>query len=227
MAGSLHLRRHPPHCHGEPVDLHRMHDPDPDGRSAAVSVSEGYGYDDPTEDDDPTDERWTVDNDRKAAWALRRLAEHQAEVNRINDAAHDEVVLIDQWRTDATRGPQSSIDFHRACLIAYRDRLEADDPELVTKRKTYKLPGGELKRTKGRLSVRVVDEDAFLDWARVNETTAVKELPLVAPLKDGSYEFADGKVVTADGEVVPGVEAVTPDDALTVKVTAEPKGGQR
>lgn len=183
-----------------------------------MNVSDGYGLTEPETDDER--ERWVCDNDRKAAWHLRRIAEHEAEVARINAVAEADIAAVRQWADDATRPAKSSIDFHRGSLIAYRYRLE-DEGTIPA---TYKLPGGNLVRRKGRDSVKVTDPDAFLDWAEVNETTAVKRSPLVTPLKDGGYEHVDGRVVTADGEVVPGVEVVTGEDTVSVKVTPEPEG---
>lgn len=183
-----------------------------------MNVSDGYGLTEPTTDEER--ERWVCDNDRKAAWHLRRIAEHEAEVARIKAVADEDIAAVRQWADDAARPEQSSIDFHRGSLIAYRYRLE-DEGKVPA---TYKLPGGNIVRRKGRESYQVTDPDAFLDWARVNETTAISEKPLVTPIKSAPYRAVDGQVVTEEGEVVPGVEVVTGEDTVSVKVNPEPEG---
>jgi hypothetical protein len=121
----------------------------------------------------------------------------------------------DAWAADAARSSDSDVSFFTARLVEYRRQLEDSDPKLPG---TYKLPTVALKRTAGRLSVKVLDEAAFIAWATENCPDAVKvtRAPLVSGLA-GLARKDDGQIVSEDGEVVPGVEERRADDSYTVK----------
>lgn len=168
---------------------------------------------------------WRVDGDRTAAWALRRIAEHQAEIGRVIVAAAADISAVKAWEADATRAPRRSIEFFEAALIDYRHRMEAENPKLPS---TYKLPGGNLTRRAGRVRFTVVDEDALLAWAEQNAPDVIARRALVSPLKSDDYTVVidddgepAGPVVTADGEVVPGVRVHVPRDTYGVVLRAE------
>lgn len=198
-----------------------------DGLGRANVPSDYYaGLDLPTAEDEAAgvEGPWRIDGDRMAAWALRRIAEHQTEVDRLQQAAQADIDAVQAWLADATRGPKGSIAYLEAALIDYRRRLETDNPKLP---KTYKLPGGDLTRRAGRISFVVADEDALIDWAETHDPTLLRRRAVVTPLKGSGYEIVVsvdepvGRVVTADGEVVPGVEVPAPADTYAVKVRAE------
>ncbi len=162
---------------------------------------------------------WTgVTDDSAAQWALRTLASYHSERDRIRRNAQAEVERI-QTKALADEKPiAAKIDWLTNELTGYHRRLLAADP----KRKTYKLPGGNLVHRKGRTSTVVADPAAFTEWATTNGMLGVlKMTPQVSALTP-AHGFArtdDGTIVTAsDGEVVPGVSVVTGDDSYTVNL---------
>lgn len=162
---------------------------------------------------------WTgVTDDSAAQWALRTLASYHSERDRIRRNAQAEVERI-QTKALADEKPiTAKIDWLTNELTGYHRRLLAADP----KRKTYKLPGGNLVHRKGRTSTVVSDPVAFISWALDSDLEGViKVAPQVSALTP-AHGFArtdDGTIVSAsDGEVVPGVSVVTGDDSYTVNL---------
>lgn len=160
---------------------------------------------------------FVIDNDRKAAWAMRKLRAALAEAERIRLEAANELDAITRWRDDALRGPQHDVEFFRALLVGYRHELELANPDLP---KTYPVPGGKLIRRKGRTRVEITDEAAFVAWALDNDRDALKVTPLKSRLtaKGSGYievpPDTDGpsRLAAPTGEVVPAVELVAGDD---------------
>lgn len=169
--------------------------------------------------DDEVRDRWRIDNDDLAGWALRKLAAAQAEQDRIKRLAEAELARIHDWQADATRQVQRDVEFFTARLVEYRRDLEARDPSLA---KTYKLPNGSLARRAGRESTRVTAEDSFVSWALDNQPDALTYKPKVSALAGYHHEQIDGAtvLVSDDGEVVPGVEVVRGEDRYEVRPAA-------
>lgn len=191
-----------------------------------TSISDHMGIDPPDlaaiaegafADGQPAEEGWVVDGDREAAWALRKMREAQAEVDRVNANAAHEHDAITAWADAAKTGPDHTLAFFRGRLIGYRLHLEDENPDLA---RTYKLPGGRLIRRKAPDRVEVADEDALVGWALENDRDAVTFKPKVTPFKGADYGYSDdGRVVyLSDGEVVPGVRWVEGDDRYSVSV---------
>jgi len=162
---------------------------------------------------------WTgVTDDSAAQWALRTLASYHSERDRIRRNAQAEVERI-QTKALADEKPiAAKIDWLTNELTGYHRRLLAADP----KRKTYKLPGGNLVHRKGRTSTVINDAEEFTRWALETGTAAaLKMTPQVSALTP-AHGFArtdDGVIVFAkDGEIVPGVSVVTGDDSYTVSL---------
>lgn len=176
---------------------------------------------DPAAQPAPTDAPtgWTgVTDDSAAQWALRTLASYHSERDRIRRNAQAEVERI-QTKALADEKPiAAKIDWLTNELTGYHRRLLAADP----KRKTYKLPGGNLVHRKGRTSTVINDAEEFTRWALETGTAALKMTPQVSALTP-AHGFArtdDGVIVFAkDGEIVPGVSVVTGDDSYTVSLS--------
>lgn len=167
--------------------------------------------------DDDERERWEIDGDNLATWALRKIARAEAEIARIRAEHQAQVAEMDAWAEAAERGPERDIAFFTAKLIDYRRRLEAADPKLA---KTYKVAGGTIARRAGRTSTVVVDEAAFLAWARENALEAVTVKPRVSAM--GAWPDSGGEVFDpATGDAVPGVQRRTSPDSYAVKTTGE------
>lgn len=157
-----------------------------------------------------------ITDDTLAQWALGKLAAYTTERDRIRRNAQAEVERIQAKALADEKPITDKIDHWTQELTGYHRRLFDADP----KRKTYKLPGGNLVRRSGRASTKVTDPAVFVEWAIKAAPAALNISPLVSVLTP-SHGFirTDEGIVTADGEAVPGVEIVTADDTYSVSLT--------
>lgn len=155
-----------------------------------------------------------VTDDALAAWALDKIAAHQAEIERIRRNAQAYIELIQSDALADEKPHADSVAWLEGEVRRYYESLP-DAPA------TYKLPNGKIERRKGRESTKVDDPDAFVSWADKHAPDAVKRTPLVSALK-GWPQTDDGELVTPDGEVVPGVRVVVGEPTVTIKPTRRP-----
>jgi len=202
-------------------------------------------YPDPPPPESEERERWCIEGDRQAAWALRKLGRYLAEQKRLKDSAEEEAERIAAWLRDATHGLDGQVAFFQHHLEQYLLGLLDEDPQLP---KTYKLPTGSIARRKGPDTVQAqgdFGDELFVAWALANDRL---DLLRVAPdraaikteLANGGWSTpsleVDAKgaavpgeygsthaVVTGDGEVVPGIEY----HVGVEKITAKPEEAQR
>lgn len=153
--------------------------------------------------------RFVIDDENKANWALRKMAQIDARRVEIAEQANRERERIDAWEKRVMDPLDRDLMFFSGLLTEFhRAQLEAD-PD----RKTIDLPAGKLFSRAGQQKW-LVDNDAFLEWARENAPNLIrqKEEPDKTALKKAfSVNMGDvsGAAVSEDGEIVPGIE-VTP-----------------
>lgn len=146
-------------------------------------------------------ERFRINDDSAAIWAMRKLAEVQKAKAENEKLATAEKHRIDYWLEEVQRPLERNAVYFANLLTDYaiRQREESD-------RKSIVLPHGKIS-TRNGADKWVTDNDTVLEWLRANNKTDLirtKEEPALAALK---AEFVvDGeKVITRDGEVVPGI----------------------
>ncbi len=166
------------------------------------------------------DEQWRIDGDRTATWALRKIREAEAELDRIDQLARDEHQRIADWATEAMHGPCRTIAFFTGHLVRYRRDLEADNPKLPA---TYKLPDGNLTRRASPVRVIVDDEQAFLEWAGHHAPQLVKRTALPGELRQWRHtvgaEPGESDISDDTGERVPGVHVRRDEPRYDAKAT--------
>lgn len=172
----------------------------------------------------PTDEaereRWRIDGDNTAAWAMRKAAALQARIDANTAIAEAEYERVQAWLAEVNRPIEHDLAFFTGHLENYARVQRLADPE----RKTFRYPHGCVVSRKPPPTVEV-DEDVFVPWARghapellkVDEVVKVK----LATLK-ALQATDDGTVVTADGEPLPGVTSVQPEVTFVVKPDGAP-----
>jgi hypothetical protein len=173
--------------------------------------------------DEEAAERWQIDDDNGAQWALGIRANAEAEKARIDHRHDRERARLDEWHRMAAAGPLRTIEVMDAKLIDYRRALEAANPRLPL---TYRLPGGAVKRRKATVRTVVTDEPALVAWCSRFLPDALKVTVLRSDvakvcLTTIGDQPGTGSLITDDGEVVPGVEQVRPADFYSV-VSADP-----
>lgn len=155
----------------------------------------------------PQADRFIIDDEDKANWALRKLAKITAARDDVKAQARVEFDRIATWLDEQlTRADREAEFFEELLEQFHRNQLTADP-----RRKTINLPAGTLRARKKPPNVEIEDVDAFLEWAREERPEFVRT----------KYEVARTAVKDAackDGEVLPHV-AVEPEG---VSYTAVP-----
>ena len=147
------------------------------------------------------EECFVIENDSQADWAVRKIAEHKAEIEKWDIHFGRQLEKI-----KATEN--ASIDYLTRLLRDYF----ATVPHKTTKtEESYKLPSGKIY-SKAQQPKYIRDEDEMTAWAKENRPelvkTTVSETTDWNTLKKATTTLDDGSVVDAlTGEVIPGVHA--------------------
>lgn len=169
---------------------------------------------DPVAGDDDLRDRFRVEDDDAANWALRKLRAIRARQTDHERLAEGEIARVRDWLAEVVGPLQRDAAFFEGLLADYarRCRENPDDG-----RKTISLPSGSVTTRQG--SPRwTVNPDAFLPWARQNfpDLIRVREEPDLASIK-AAATAVDERAVTAAGEIIPGIVI----DPATVSVAAK------
>lgn len=174
-------------------------------------------------------QRFIVDDEAKAEWALRKLARAEAEMARDRALATEEIAKISSWLEERSAVILRRIEFFSSLLVEFHTNEIAADPN----RKTISLPSGTLRARKAADRWVIEAPEVFITWAKDNlpEAVRVKESPALAEIKsqlavskvactteDGQPGFYAS--VPDTGEIVPGVTVVPVPGGLTYSVQA-------
>lgn len=173
------------------------------------------GWQEPESVDLDLPERFRIQDDNAANWAMRKL--RQAERRKADNArmANDEIQRINEWLQRANQPYDRDVAYFTGLLTEYaRDcRLNPEDG-----RKTIALPAGVVS-SRNNQPKWSVDPEVFLPWAHANapDLIRVKEEPDLSAIKSRFKNLADGTTITDDGEVVVGVVVSESETSYTVK----------
>jgi hypothetical protein len=146
-------------------------------------------------------ERFKLDDDKMATWAMRKLATIRAKQRENINIADDEVQRVTEWVESVNKPLERDASFFENLLADYgrRQRVEHD-------RKSISLPHGEIK-TRAGSDKWLINTALTLEWLRANghsDLIKVKEEPSLTAMKEAF--ITDGeRALTQDGEVVPGI----------------------
>lgn len=147
------------------------------------------------------EELFCIDDDSKADWAVRKVQEHRAEIDKWENHFKNQMERI---RTTE----QASIDYLTRLLQDYFRTV----PHKETKtEESYKLPSGKIY-VKAQQPKYIRDEEEMTAWAKENRPELVKTVTTETTdwntLKKSTTTLEDGSVVDSlTGEVIPGVKA--------------------
>lgn len=163
--------------------------------------------------DEQVQQAFTIDNDNAAEWAIKKIAEKRAELNRYEMVCQNAINVYQMKVAEAREKAQRETSNLEGLLRAYFESV----PHKATKtQETYKLPSGTLKLKKGGIEY-VRDEESLLPWVKANkpERIKVKESVDWSGLK-AEVTVAGMSVVDENGEAIPGVTVVDKPDTFTV-----------
>lgn len=165
-------------------------------------------------------ERFIVDDDSKASWAMLKLARAQAELADVSRQAVQYRALIDEW-LESVKGPlEQAESFMHGLLVEYLRRLRAaDDGPEDRKPKSHKLPTGTILSRAGSTTVEFPNQSAFVTWALKSHFLQLLAIrPAVAQIKAaiGATLSRKGEHLIYGGEIVPGVRIVDGERTYSV-----------
>lgn len=160
-----------------------------------------------------TEESFVIDNDQLADWAVRKIAEADAELEKM-DAWYKTQLQIAHDRHD------KEVSFFASRLQKYMDLVPVKDTKTTRK---YALPSGELVLSKEKQDFSAVDTDALLGWCQENDPALVSVVmkPAWADIKKRLTMTDSGVVDQETGMIVEGVELITKPAEFKVKVKGE------
>jgi hypothetical protein len=163
-------------------------------------------------------ERFVVDNDQKAGWAMRKMRSVTLAKQRNIEIANEEIERINKWLTHVNKSLDAEEGFFENLLINYgRMQRELED------RKTVVLPHGKISSRQGSAKWEV-DQDKFVNWAQENGRDDLLRFKVEANLSAIKASlFGDPELgnmaVTSDGVIAEGI--VIEPTQTTYKVEVE------
>jgi hypothetical protein len=157
-------------------------------------------------------ERFKIENDSQATWAMRKAAIARGRLDEIKTIAEAEIARIQDWAEHESRVPMRDLDYFEGILIEYAMKQRAEG------RKTVSTPYGAVKSRIGQTRFVFSDKAEFIEWAKVNhpDWLVVKEDVSLSALRDASLtDSAD----PASGEIIPGLNVEPPTVNFTVEVS--------
>lgn len=151
-------------------------------------------------------EGFVIDDDRKADWALRKIAWAEARKRRRGRFVQAETERVQRWQATQDAADERLIEFMQGLLRSYFDQLSAGG--ILGKKKSYRLPQGVLATKTHEITWRR-DDAQLLAWAEPLGLVRTAKSPAwdaikkrLAPVRD---EAGSDAIDTTTGEVVPGV----------------------
>lgn len=172
-------------------------------------------------DEEVETQGFVIDDDVKAEWAIKKIAEERAETQRYINICDTMIQEYEFKKQQAIQQSQNKTSGLISMLQQYFEKV----PHKATKtQETYKLPSGQLK-LKIQAPEYVRDDTTLLNWIKSREDTFSKEFIKIKESADWSKmkkEFpfiAKGSVLTtADGEIIDGVTVVERSPIFEVEV---------
>src|SRR5690625_4342425 len=87
------------------------------------------------------DERFKIEDDSQANWALRKIAQIQKEMQSNEELAESEIHKIEKWLEEVNSQAQHSIDYFQSLLAEYAQKQREVNPKFKSK----KLPHGRIR----------------------------------------------------------------------------------
>lgn len=166
-------------------------------------------YEAPEDLADTENQRFRIQDDNQADWALRKIARARQDMKEAEETAAMEIEKINRWLDGQRDESLRTERFFTALLQEYYEPRFMTNPD----KKTYKLPSGKVQRRTQQPQFDR-DNEALLAWLKQREMTdyiEVKETPKWGELKQ-QVQVVGEHVVIKDGplkgEIVDGVEVV-------------------
>lgn len=160
---------------------------------------------------------WRITDDGCADWAVRKIAEEKAELDRIKALADEQIQRIEEKVAAAEKRFQNGTSFLTGKLAEYFQTV----PHKTTKTKhSYRLLSGTLTLKLGGTQLKQND-DALLEYLKTSgndDMIQTVEKPKWGEFKKRLQIVGASVVDGTTGEIVEGVEIINKPDTFTVDV---------
>jgi hypothetical protein len=164
---------------------------------------------------DSLPERFVIDNDKKADWAIEKIKNERAEFDRLKKIALDRIAELNQRVKELQERTDRRTGNLEALLVEYFQTVK---PTKVTKTQAqYELLSGKLVM-KHQQPEFIRNEAALLSWAETTAPEYVRVEKKVSWADLKKKADVSGEDVLFDGEVIPGVTAKARPDVFEVQV---------
>lgn len=156
------------------------------------------------------DERFVIDDDIKADWAVRKIATARAERDR----------LIDHFARQIEKANEECANTENAMTALLYEYLDTVPSKQTKTQRSYKLPSGTI-RLKTQQPDYQRDAATLAKWLVDNgHSQYVKEVPtpMWAELKPLTSAVGETAVIADTGEVIEGIKVVARPPKFEVEV---------
>jgi hypothetical protein len=160
-------------------------------------------------DEAPIREAFTVDDDAKADWALRKLRSVRRKQAENQKLAETEIQRVTEWLSKVNTDLENDARYFEAILTPYALLQRSEG------RKSVVLPHGTVKTLAGRAKVEVENADEFIKWAEENNPLLlrIKKEPDKKALAELITE--DNRVISTEGEIIPAVKVLPAETSVS------------
>lgn len=155
------------------------------------------------ETEDQTEEQFVIDSDEKAEWAIRKIAEEQAEFDRLSAVCQAEIDKYTRRKEFYQNRLNTRTDGLKSLLQAYFETVHVKDTKTQQK---YELPSGSLILKKASSDYKP-DTDklrAWLESGNMTDYLKTEISPKWAAVKKQLSTAANGDIIFAEtGEILP------------------------
>lgn len=165
---------------------------------------------------DVDEERFVIDSDEKADWALRKIAEAENEIEKVEYFAETQIRQIENWKAKQTEKHNNSIEYFKSLLAEYLHNKRKENPKL----KSITLPTGNVGFRKKPVKWVYNDEVVLKTLESENLDDFIKiEKKLDKQSIKKAFEVVNGKVINPEtGQVIEGIEIQEQGESLNVRL---------
>lgn len=153
------------------------------------------------------------DRANRAVWKIGRI---QADLDDDEALFRAERARLDEWITDRRVRAEKAIEFLTTLTAGFHAIVLEEDP----KKKTIKLPAGDLTARKQPDQWVVDDPEYLIQWAEQagwREVIRTRDPEVDRPALKRTFHVTPDGVLSPDGERVPGVTVVPGETKFVVK----------
>jgi hypothetical protein len=163
-------------------------------------------------------ERFRIENDGQATWAMKKLRTVLKQQKEQLTIAEHEMALIQQWIDDVKRRNEWTVRYFENLLGDYARRQREQGVKTVT------TPYGKVATRMSDVKIACSNPEEFIAWASENlpDGVRIKKEVAVSALKEliksGALNaiYESQQLLTENGEVIPAINVVPPQVAVSI-----------